>query len=90
MPLPGSPAIDAGDPNFTPPPFHDQRGACFHRVFGRRIDVGSVETQPGPRCPTPRPRPTPSSRPPLSQGKQSGRKDRIRRPLSRFSRGDVA
>ena len=25
--LPGSPAIDAGDPNFTPPPFFDQRGA---------------------------------------------------------------
>ena len=24
--LPGSPAIDAGDPAFTPPPFNDQRG----------------------------------------------------------------
>src|SRR6266540_3344794 len=24
--LPGSPAIDTGDPNFTPPPFYDQRG----------------------------------------------------------------
>jgi predicted outer membrane repeat protein len=59
MPLPGSPVIDAGDPNFTPPPFHDQRGSCFHRVFGRRIDVGSVETQPQPRCVTPAPRPTP-------------------------------
>jgi parallel beta helix pectate lyase-like protein len=58
MPLPGSPAIDAGDPNFTPPPFRDQRGPCFHRVF-RRIDVGSVETQPERPCPTPRPRPTP-------------------------------
>jgi hypothetical protein len=57
-PLPGSPAIDAGDPNFAPPPFRDQRGACFHRVF-RRIDVGSVETQPERPCPTPRPRPTP-------------------------------
>jgi hypothetical protein len=57
-PLPGSPAIDAGDPNFTPPPFRDQRGACFHRVF-RRIDVGSVETQPERPCPTSRPRPTP-------------------------------
>jgi len=57
--LPGSPAIDAGDPNFTPPPSRDQRGPCFYRVFGRRIDVGSVETQPGPRCPTPKPRPTP-------------------------------
>src|SRR6266850_2454279 len=45
LPLRGSPAIDAGDPGFTPPPDHDQRGACFLRVFGPRIDVGSVETQ---------------------------------------------
>lgn len=59
MPLRGSPAIDAGDPNFTPPPDHDQRGACFYRVFGGRIDVGSVETQLQPRCVTPAPRPTP-------------------------------
>jgi Right handed beta helix region len=59
LPLPGSPAIDAGDPNFTRPPYHDQRGPCFYRVFGRRIDVGSVETQPRPRCVTPAPRPTP-------------------------------
>jgi hypothetical protein len=58
MPLRGSPAIDAGDPNFTPPPDHDQRGACFLRVFGGRIDVGSVETQLRPRCVTPAPRPT--------------------------------
>jgi hypothetical protein len=62
-PLTGSPAIDAGDPNFTPPPFRDQRGPCFYRVFGRRIDVGSVEIQPRPRCPTPAPRPTPRPRP---------------------------
>jgi hypothetical protein len=63
-PLPGSPAIDAGDPNFTPPPFHDQRGQCFLRVFNGRIDVGSVETQPELRCPpTPRARPTPAPRP---------------------------
>jgi hypothetical protein len=59
LPLPGSPAIDAGDPSFTRPPFHDQRGSCFYRVFGRRIDIGSVETQPRPRCVTPAPRPTP-------------------------------
>ena len=59
MPMRGSPAINAGDPNFTPPPDHDQRGACFDRVFGGRIDVGSVETQLRPRCVTPAPRPTP-------------------------------
>jgi hypothetical protein len=58
MPMRGSPAIDAGDPN-TPPPDHDQRGACFLRVFGPRIDVGSVETQPRPLCVTPAPRPGP-------------------------------
>jgi len=58
MPMRGSPAIDAGDPN-TPPPDHDQRGACFLRVFGGRIDVGSVETQLRPRCVTPAPRSTP-------------------------------
>ena len=27
--LPGSPAIDTGDPNFTPPPVYDQRGPDF-------------------------------------------------------------
>ena len=58
VPLRGSPAIDAGDPEFTPPPDHDQRGSCFYRVFGSRIDVGSVETQPRPPCVTPAPRPT--------------------------------
>ena len=44
--LPGSPAIDAGDPNFTPPPSTDQRGCPFDRVFNGRIDIGSFETQP--------------------------------------------
>jgi hypothetical protein len=61
-PLPGSPAIDAGDPNFTPPPFYDQRGPCFVRVFHGRIDVGSVERQREPP-PCTRPRPTPAPRP---------------------------
>ena len=43
--LPGSPAIDAGNPNFTPPPFHDQRGPGFLRIVGGRIDKGSFEVQ---------------------------------------------
>lgn len=56
--LPGSPAIDAGDPNFTPPPDYDQRGPGFVRVFNGRIDVGSFELQP-----TPTPTPTATSTP---------------------------
>jgi hypothetical protein len=60
--LPGSPAIDAGDPNFTPPPFNDQRGCP--RVINGRVDIGSFERQPlGRSCVTPRPRPTPKPRP---------------------------
>jgi hypothetical protein len=55
--LRGSPAIDAGDPSFTPPPFHDQRDSPFVRVFNGRIDIGSFEAQG--RHPTPHPRPTP-------------------------------
>jgi len=43
--LPGSPGIDAGNPNFTPPPFHDQRGPGFLRIVGGRIDKGSFEVQ---------------------------------------------
>lgn len=51
--LPDSPAIDAGDPNFTQPPNYDQRGPGFERVFNGRIDIGSFEAQP---TPTPAPR----------------------------------
>jgi hypothetical protein len=60
---PASPAINAGDPNFTPPPLYDQRESPFVRVFNGRIDIGSFEVQP-PRRPgaTPRPRPTPRPR----------------------------
>jgi hypothetical protein len=50
--LPGSPAIDAGDVNFTPPPFFDQRGPGFDRVVNGRIDKGSFEVQSG-STPTP-------------------------------------
>ena len=61
--LPGSPAIDGGDPNFNPPPFYDQRGPKFDRVKGSRIDVGAFEVQEPPiPTPTPRPAPTPRSR----------------------------
>jgi hypothetical protein len=41
--LPGSPAVDKGDPAFAPPPDFDQRG--FPRVFGSRIDMGAYEAQ---------------------------------------------
>src|SRR6476620_6140435 len=75
-PYPQSPAIDAGDPGFTPPPFYDQRGTGFDRVVNGRIDIGSFEVQegkpppPSPTpttsptlTPTPRPTPTPTPRP---------------------------
>jgi hypothetical protein len=63
--LPDSPAINTGDPSFTPPPFFDQRGPSFYRVRDGRIDVGSFEMQAGSTPPraTPRPRPTPHPRP---------------------------
>ncbi len=44
--LSGSPAINAGDPNFASPHLYDQRGPGFPRVVGGRIDVGSFELQP--------------------------------------------
>jgi hypothetical protein len=58
--LPGSPAIDAGNPNFTPPPYYDQRGPVFWRVRNGRIDSGSYEVQQGT---TPSPTPTPTASP---------------------------
>jgi hypothetical protein len=72
--LSGSPAIDAGNPNFVPPPWYDQRGPNFWRVRNDRIDMGSFEAQNGPALtptptptvpppPTPRATPTPRPRP---------------------------
>ena len=62
--LPGSPAVNAGDPNFTPPPFYDQRETPYVRVFNGRIDIGAFELQPRHHAtPTPRSRPTPPPRP---------------------------
>lgn len=43
LPQPGSPVIDAGDPNFLPPPETDQRGNP--RVVGGVVDMGAVEAQ---------------------------------------------
>jgi hypothetical protein len=63
--LPGSPAIDTGDPNFTPPPFYDQRGPGFPRVVNGRIDKGSFEVQEGP---TPTSTPTPTTTPTSTPG----------------------
>ena len=62
--LPASPAINAGDPNFTPPPSYDQRGSPYVRVFNGHIDIGSFEVQPPRRTtPAPRSRPAPVPRP---------------------------
>src|SRR6266404_2919333 len=59
--LPGSPAIDAGNPNFTPPPFDDQRGPGFDRVVNGRIDKGSFEVQGPTPTPTATFTPTPTA-----------------------------
>ncbi|MBK8023242.1 MAG: hypothetical protein IPK19_17895 [Chloroflexi bacterium] len=42
--LPGSVAINAGDPAFAEPPTTDQRGTGFPRVFDGRIDIGAFES----------------------------------------------
>src|SRR5439155_277076 len=55
-------AINMGDPNFTPPPFYDQRGPGFDRVVNGRIDIGAFEAQSTP-IPTPTPTPTPTATP---------------------------
>src|SRR5260370_31282117 len=39
--LPGSPAVNAVDVAFTPPPFFHQRGPGFLRLRNRRIHIGS-------------------------------------------------
>ena len=52
--LDGSPAIEAGDPNFKSPPDFDQRGpgsssppnSGFPRVSGDAIDIGAFEVTP--------------------------------------------
>jgi hypothetical protein len=49
----GSPALNAGDPSFSPPPDFDQRGAGFPRVFNARIDIGAFELQEVAPTPTP-------------------------------------
>jgi hypothetical protein len=65
--LPGSPAINAGDPSFTPPPLYDQRGPGFDRIVNGRVDIGSFEVQGSTPTPTPTPtltpRPSPTPRP---------------------------
>jgi hypothetical protein len=69
--LPGSPAIDAGDPSFAPPPSFDQRGPGFDRVSGSRIDIGSFEVQVG-GTPTPTSTPTATVQLPLHQHQRLG------------------
>ena len=58
--LVGSPAINMGDPNFTPQPDYDQRGPGFDRVMNDRIDIGAFEVQASP-TPTPTPTATPTA-----------------------------
>lgn len=44
-PAGASPAVNAGNPAFAPPPAADQRGLA--RVVNGRIDMGAVEVNPG-------------------------------------------
>lgn len=48
--LPGSPALNAGDPAFAGAPT-DQRGPGFARVSGSAVDIGAFEAQPAPTPP---------------------------------------
>jgi hypothetical protein len=59
----GSPAIDTGDPAFTPPPSNDQRGPGFPRVVNGRLDKGSFEVQGPTVTPTPTFTPSPTLTP---------------------------
>jgi len=43
LPAPGSPALNAGDPDIIGEPTFDQRGTGFDRVLQGRIDMGAVE-----------------------------------------------
>lgn len=43
--LPGSPALNGGDPNFDGTPNTDQRGPGYPRVRGGRLDMGAYEAQ---------------------------------------------
>jgi hypothetical protein len=49
--LTGSPAINMGNPSFTPPPDFDQRDTGFDRVVNGRVDIGAFEVQTAPPCP---------------------------------------
>ncbi len=42
----GSPAIDAGDAAFAPPPATDQRGTNSPRKMGAAVDIGAFEFRP--------------------------------------------
>jgi hypothetical protein len=51
VPMLGSPVINAGSPAISVVPLGDQRQLPYKRVFGGRIDIGSVEVQPPPPDP---------------------------------------
>jgi hypothetical protein len=94
--LAGSPAIDAGDPNFLPPPDYDQRGSGFARVVNSRLDIGAFEVQQAPRCPHPQgywksnPALWPASALPMMLGSQSYTKAELLKILKTQANGDAS
>ncbi|RYX81396.1 CSLREA domain-containing protein [bacterium] len=55
-PLPDSPLINMGDPNFDASTLpYDGRGIGFPRVVGGRLDIGAFETQSAPASASKRP-----------------------------------
>ena len=81
--LASSPAINMGNPSFTPPPDFDQRGTGFPRVVNNRIDIGAFEVQTAAACPHPKgywknnPNLWPASALPMTLGSQTYTKTQL-------------
>lgn len=96
----GSPAIDMGNPTFTPPPNYDQRGPVFDRVVNGRIDIGAFELESSAPCPQPQgywknnPNAWPESALPMTLGSQPYIKSELlgilRTPVGKGPKADAS